>query len=109
MAKSKYDLMKNSDYTDVWGNNYPDLATYEFEKLIYNTKPSSYKLNYKDTQRFFDCVYEFYGSFDFYDDILLWANDILNIIDDEENFEKTIRLPSKNDIDNFYLNNFKEN
>ncbi len=109
MGKSKYDLMGISDYTDDNGNNYPDLATYEFDKLIFNTKPSSYALTYNDTQRFFDCVYNIYDDFELYDDVLLWVNDIIDIIDDEKYFGTSIKLPSKNDIDDWYLKNFKEN
>lgn len=106
--KTKYELMGISDYKDDDGNNFPDLATFELDKLVYSTKPSSYTLNYNDTQRFFDCVYSLYGEFDFYEDILLWMNDILDIID-EKYFDKTISLPSKNDMDDWYLKYFKEN
>lgn len=109
MAKSKYNLMGISEYTDSDGNNYPDLATFELDKLVYKTKPSTYTLTYNDTQRFFDCVYNLYGEFDFYDDILLWINDVIGIIDEEKYFNKAIKLPSKNDIDDWYLNYFKEN
>ena len=109
MSKSKYDLMGISEITDYNGDNYPDLATFELDNLIYYTKPSSYILTYNDTQRFFDCIYNLYGDFDFYDDILLWVNDILNIVDDEKYFNATIKLPSKVDIDSWYLNYFKEN
>ena len=109
MNKSKYDLMGISEVVDSDGNNYSDVATFEFDKLIFNTKPSSYTLTYNDTQRFFDCVYNLYGEFDFYDDVLLWVNDILDIIDDETYFNKTIKLPSKNDMDEWYLKYRKEN
>ncbi len=101
--KNKYNLMKDSIVTDSYGNCYPDIATFPINKFVANTKPIEYKLNYKDTQRFFDTTYEFYSSFDFYDDIILWLNNIEYISDSDTNFEKIIKMYGKNDIDEWYI------
>lgn len=107
MNKSKYQMMKESIVTDENGNPYPDIATFPLQSFIATSKPLEVKLSYVDTQRFFDLTYRFYESFDFYDDITLWLNDIDYISDSEENFEKIIKIYSKIDIDNWYLASVK--
>lgn len=105
MGRNKYQLMKESlTVFDSNGNAYPDLATFPLESLIINTKPLEYKLNENDTLRFFDLIYQFYDSFDFYDDIILWLNDIDYIFDTEKYFESKIKFFSKKDLDAWYLN-----
>lgn len=101
-TRTKYDLMAESVVKDYNGNSYPDLATFPIEDFKVNTKPAVYTLTWADTERFFDLTYEWYGSFDFYDDVILWLNDIRHISDSEENFEKKINMFSKQDIDNWY-------
>ena len=103
MAKNKYQMMKESIVTDNNGNPYPDLATFPLDSFISTSKPIDVKLTYKDTQRFFDLTYDFYDSFDFYDDITLWLNDITYISDSDANYQKIIKIYSKIDIDNWYL------
>lgn len=106
MNKTKYQLMDSSVVTDKDGNNYPDLATFPLNQLRMNEKPTEYKLNSNDLYRFFDLCYEYYNGFDLYDYITLWLNDITDISNDE-NFERTIRFYSKNDIDNWYLEHMR--
>lgn len=105
--KTKYDLMAESVVTDSEGNAYPDLATFPIDEFDMTTKPVDYSLSFINTERFFDLIYEWYGSFDFYDDIILWLNDIRHISDSEENFEKVIRMFGQHDIDDWYEKNIR--
>lgn len=100
--KNKYQLMRNSEFTDSDGNNYPDLSTFPLETLVINTKPLKYSLTENDCLRFFDLIYKYYGNFDFYDDMVLWLSDVEDITL-ESNFERKINLISKKDLDSWYL------
>jgi len=100
--KNKYQLMRNSEFTDSDGNNYPDLSTFPLETLVINTKPLNYSLTENDCLRFFDLIYKYYGNFDFYDDMILWLSDVEDITL-ESNFERKINLISKKDLDSWYL------
>ena len=102
MAKNKYQMMRNSIVMDSEGNNYPDLTTFPLETLVINNKPLEYSLTEVDTLRFFDLIYKYYDSFNFYDDIILWLSDIEDITL-EYNFQKKIKLLSKKDLDSWYL------
>lgn len=103
---NKYQLMNESEVTDEFGNNYPDLATFPLNELRITQKPTFYKLNQKDLYRFFDLTYEYYDKFDFYDFITLWLNDI-NEISNSNNFGKEIKFYSKNDLDKWYSEHLK--
>lgn len=104
--KTKYQLMEASVVTDKNGDYYPDLATFPINQLRITKKPSDYKLTQNNLYRFFDLCYEYYGSFDFYDYLTLWLNDI-NDISNEDNFQKNIKFFSKDDIDKWYIENLK--
>ena len=104
--KTKYQLMESSVVTDKDGNNYPDLATFPLNQLRITEKPTDYQLNNNDIYRFFDLCYNYYGSFDLYDYLTLWLNNITEIAD-EKNFGKNIKFYSKNDIDNWYVKYMK--
>ena len=107
LYKSKYQLMVESSVTDDDGNGYPDLATFPIEDIDITVKPTPYQLTQLDTERFFNLTDKWYGSYDFYDDIILWLNNIRHISDSEENFEKVIDMFSISDIDNWYIKNVK--
>ena len=102
MVKTKYQVMDSSVVTDGNGNNYPDLATFPLNQLRIHEKPTDYKLTQNDLYRFFDLTYQYYGSFDLYDFLTLWLNDIVDI-SDENNFNKNIKFYSKKDIDDWYI------
>lgn len=103
--KSKYLLMKDSSQSDEFGNKYPDLTTFPINEFTPQTKAIDYELSSNDCYRFFDLINSYYGSFDFYDDITLWLNDIEYISKEEDNFEKYIRLFQKKDLDRWFLSN----
>ena len=105
IKKSKYNLMKNSIVTDDNGNFYPDLATFPINDIIITKKPIEHSLTYNDCLRFFDLSQSYYGQFDFYEDIVLWLNDIEYISDEENNFEVILKLYTKQDIDAWYIKN----
>ena len=105
-TKNKYQLMNASEVTDSNGDYYPDLASFPLNQLRIKDKPADYKLRSVDLYRFFDLTQGWYGDFDLYDYLTLWLNDI-NEISNEDNFGKTIKLYSKSDIDNWYLDNVK--
>jgi hypothetical protein len=104
--KNKYQLMNASVVTDENGDYYPDLATFPLNQLRITERPTDYKLNQNDIYRFFDLCYEYYNSFDLYDYLTLWLNDITDI-SNEDNFEKSIKFYGKNDIDKWYIENIK--
>ena len=56
--------------------------------------------------KLFDLCYNYYDSYDLYDYLTLWLNDITDIAD-ENNFEKSIKFYGKNDIDKWYIENIK--
>lgn len=104
--KNKYQLMNASIVTDENGDFYPDLATFPLNQLRISERPTDYKLTQNDLYRFFDLCYDYYGSFDLYDYLTLWLNDITDI-SNEDNFEKSIKFYGKNDIDKWYIENLK--
>ena len=104
--RTKYQLMDSSVVTDKDGNNYPDLATFPLNQLRIHEKPTDYKLAEKDLYRFFDLAYEYYGSFELYDSLTLWLNDITDV-SNEENFNKSIKFYGKKDIDDWYVQHMK--
>lgn len=101
--KSKYSLMLDSEVTDTYGSNYPDLTTFGINNFSVTTRGTDRKLSYNDCLRFFDVTKEVYGVYNFYDDITLWLNDIEYISDTDTNFERDIKLYSKEDINTWFL------
>jgi hypothetical protein len=103
-SKNKYNLMQESSIvTDTYGNYYPDLATFDINYFIPSSKPLAYKLLYNDIYRFDLLINSYYTSFDLYDDLTLWLNDIpyLTI----SGLQQTIYFYAKADIDSYYKNN----
>ena len=117
--KTKYQLMDASSVTDNDGNYYPDLATFPINEIRITERPSDYQLTYNDLYRFFDLCYDYYGSFDLYDYLTLWLNDITNIGEmykiyenNEEKeintyLDKIIKFYGKKDIDDWYIEKMK--
>ena len=107
--RNKYQLMASSVVTDSEGNTYPDIATFPIEDFSPTVKPANYSLTWQNTKRFFDLIYEWYGAFPFYDDIILWLNDIQYISDSDANFQKVLNMYSKQDLDDWYVKNVRSN
>jgi hypothetical protein len=104
--KNKYQLMNASVVTDENGDFYPDLATFPLNEMRITERPTDYKLTQNNLYKFFDLCYDYYNSFDLYESLTLWLNDI-NDISNEDNFEKSIKFYGKNDIDKWYIENLK--
>ena len=104
--KNKYQMMRDSEVLDKDGNAYPDLATFPIESFVVNTKPMTHHLTQLNVERFFNLIYDVYNSFDLYDDITLWLNDI-EYISDKNNFGREIKLYSKIDLNNWYISGVK--
>lgn len=109
IIRTKYQLMANSEVTDGEGNNYPDLATFPIEEFTPTTKPANYSLSWQNTKRFDLLIHEWYGSFPFYDDIILWLNDVVHISDSDTNFQRVLQMFSKQDLDDWYVQNVRSN
>lgn len=106
-VRSKYKITTPSTVEfNVNGIAYPDLFSFPVEEFVYIEKPLDYILTEKDVRRFDQLMLSYYASADFYDDIVLWLNDILYL--DDDLIGTTIRLPSKRDLDNFYLRYLNE-
>jgi len=108
IQKDKYTLMFSSSVTDSLGNPYPDLTSFPVNEFVIKTRAVNRQLSYNDCLRFFDTTYTVYDSFNAYDDIILWLNDIEQVTDVDENFEKNIKFYTKTDIDSWYLANIKQ-
>lgn len=103
MRKTKYDLMKDSSYTDDNGIPFPDLATFPINTFIPEKKAITGNLLEQDIYYFYNTIYTYFNAFDFYDDITLWLNDIPYL--EETYIESPIKMYKKEDIDTWYLNN----
>jgi hypothetical protein len=101
--KTKYDLMRDSPIaTDTYGNFYADLTTFPINYFSVSAKPTTAQLSENDCLRFCDYIKKVYGQYEFYDDILLWLNDVEYITDTEANFEKYLKNYSMSDISVWY-------
>lgn len=100
---NRYLFMKNSTITDESGNFYPDLCTFAIENFEYENKPSTEILKQNFVYRFDILTYELYQSFDLYDELLIWLNNIIEL--NSDSVGKKIIAPDKRDMDSFYLKN----
>lgn len=101
MYKSKYDLMKESIVKDDQGKSYPDLATFSINDFTPATRFLQTPLHEQDIYTFYNLIYKIFGSFNLYDDIILWLNDIPYLDNTQENV--VLKLYDKADIDNWYF------
>lgn len=97
-------ISPSEDYSDNLGNPFPNIFTFEIEKFKMNSNPLKYILNSIDIYRFDLLILNYYGS-SYYDDVVLWINNIEHIADVAPGTE--ILLPSKKDLDDFYRKNYK--
>lgn len=102
--KSRYQLMKPSNEKNSMGNEYPDVMTFPIEKFKFVDKPREHIITEPERDRFYFVCYREYGVA-YYDDIVLW----LNNIDSLHNIEPglTVLLPSKRDMDKFFIRNMQ--
>jgi hypothetical protein len=105
--KSKYQLMIDGSVADENGNYYPDLTTFPINSFDNKIRPIIHELNENEVYRFFDVAYNYYRNFDFYDDFILWINDIEYISDVTENYAKKILIYDPTDINTWYFENIR--
>jgi len=103
-TKTKYNLMlPSTEVADENGNFYPDVATFNINYFIPQNKPLDYQLKFNDLYRFDLFINSFYANFDFYDDIILWLNNIPYLT--ASGLEQNIKLYVKGDLDSYYSAN----
>jgi len=97
--RNRYEVMKESDQVNTDGNKYPDVMTFPIEKFLYTNTAKKYILRRFDLDRFdLLCIREYGVAY--YDDIILWLNNIDNLKNAVPGQE--ILLPSKRDLDRFF-------
>lgn len=104
MARTRYEIMKASNQTNSDGNNYPDVMTFPIEKFVFTDPGKNHILTRSDLDRFdILCIREYGVSY--YDDIVLWLNNIDNLKNVTPG--NTIFLPTKRDLDRFFTKNLR--
>jgi hypothetical protein len=108
MAKrDKYQLMVESEVADTFDNKYPDLTTFPINTFTPSVKYLPRKLTENDVLKLYALVFSYYNSFELYDDLTLWLNDVEYISNTDDNFEKTLKLYSKADLDKWFMQQIK--
>jgi len=103
MTKTKYlDIKQSNVYKDSSGVYYPDIFTFPIQNFEASEKPQSYYLTDNDISRFDVLMSTYYGA-SYYDNFVLWINNIGHIADVAVGTK--ILLPSKNDINTFIADN----
>jgi len=100
--RSRYDLMSKSSQLSEKNTHYPDIMTFAIEEFTFNDAPMEYYLKQTDIERPDVFMSRMYGYSEF-DDILLWLNHFASI--DDASVGDLILLPSKTDLEKFYLDN----
>jgi hypothetical protein len=106
-GKSKYDLMSPGEVTDSNGNYYPDLTSFPINDFVPSVKGRPYNMVSVDPYRIDLKVGAYYGSFDYYDLMTLWLNDIPYLADDDY-IGTDLYFFQKQDLDAFYLDKLVE-
>ncbi len=100
--KSRYDLMQLSSQRSDKDTYFPDIMTFPIQKFKFTDIPSEYYLTEKDIERPDLLMNKYYGVPE-YDDIIFWLNGISNFFDITPGTR--IFLPSRRDIEQFFLKN----
>jgi hypothetical protein len=101
-SRSIYNLIKSSNQTDSYGNNYPDFLTLPLNKFVYKYTPTQVIITQNNINRFDLFIYSYYGTVD-YQDIILFLNGINSI--HSLIAGQTLNLPNIIDLTNFYVKN----
>jgi len=97
-------ISESAVYTDSLGNKFPDIFTFNIDKFKTTEASLNYVLNAVDIYRFDLLIVNYYGS-SYYDDMVLWLNNIEHIADVVPG--TIILLPSKKDLDDYYREYYK--
>ena len=105
--RSMYDLMVASNTRDeVTQELYPDVLTAPLEKFKFVSPPKEYGLTQQDLLRIDLLMVKAYRTPE-YDDIVLCINNVDCIYDTEQYLGTDILIPTKENVDRFYKNNFQ--
>jgi hypothetical protein len=102
--RNKYMIMNNSEQADAYGNFYPDLATFPINNFIPENRGRPYVMDENDVYRFDQIIGLYYTSFNLYDDIILWLNDVPYLSDDDY-IQFSMKFYQKRELDQFFINN----
>lgn len=100
--KSRYDLMQESEQKDSSGYNYPDVLTIPLDSLQFSSPLTKVRITQDYKARFYKLCYDQWGI-TYYDDILLYMNGIS--AEDTLDIDEAILVPTKTDMDTYYLMN----
>lgn len=100
---NRYIFMQDSAESDIDGNFYPDICTFNIENFKYTEKPYKEKITQTFAYRLDILINELYSSFNLYDELALWLNDKLSL--SKEDIGTIIYMPDKRDLDTFYKEN----
>ncbi|MDA3854944.1 MAG: hypothetical protein PF569_01700 [Candidatus Woesearchaeota archaeon] len=105
--RSIYKLMDDSVDTNNSGIHLPDDMTFNLNLFEFSNPSDVYLLAEEDVFRFDQVMINFYGSVDYYQEVVLYLNkiDFLTV----DYIGKKIYLPLKEDMDSFYLNKLRGN
>lgn len=104
MKRTRYMTIKESNQINKNGNKYPDIMSFPIESFKFTDTEKEYILSETDIDRFYMVCYKYYGI-PYYDDIVLWLNNIDSIHNVSPG--RKILLPSKRDLDRFVIKNLK--
>lgn len=93
-------IKDNETTTDGEGLYWPDVMTLPINRFKYTQPPEIYTINEFYVNRLDLLMYDYYGV-NYYDDIILWLNNI-EYKQDLVSGQK-ILLPTKDDLETFYL------
>ena len=105
MIRNRYSILKESIQINNEGITYPDIMTFPIKNFKFFYIPREYTVTEPDIDRFYMICYKAYGVA-FYDDIVLWLNNIASPKD--LNPGDTILIPDKRDLDRFFITYLKE-
>ena len=98
--KNRYNLYSSSPTeTDEFGNPYPDVMFFPIDEFEYTIRPKEITLTQMYIRRIDLLMYDAYGVA-YYDDLVLWINDIPSIYDLTPGDK--LLLPAKQDLDRFF-------
>ena len=90
-----YQTMNNSESSE-----FPDVMTFPVNNFVYTEIPTKVVVTENNIIRFDLFVYNFYGV-SYYDDLILWLNNIE--FKDDLIIGQELLLPIKRDLDRFFI------
>ena len=109
--KTIFNLYNVMSITNDKNKKYKNIFAINLNNFKYTATPINWILSEYNVYHFFDLIYDYYGSYDnYYEDMIILLNHLTNL-ECDDNIGKSIILPLKKDLDDFYqkyLNNSSE-